>query len=210
MAGKAVNPRPELDLSGPTVEEDVRRLVARYGVEAVRTAVRERTGRKRGRPSDDADWISLSGILAEDATCWLDGGDPFAERSNYSIAQQMSEPYAEPYRESVHRRIMGKLGKLRRYHTYIYAEKLSWDQRPHGDYMRVLSALVGSGKLTKPWHTRFRNAEASIADYNAKFGQPDAGLTMQEIEIDASKSLPAKPAPEIENVLQVLLDPRKP
>lgn len=197
-----------LDLTGPTVENEVGRLVVRYGVKAVKRAVREQTKSKRGAPPKDDDWRQIDEILKQDALRWLDGGDPFAERSNYSIARKFYEPHPQREFEKVHRRIMRKLQDRRRYYTFVHAEMASKDQYPYGDYLRVLAALVASGRLTNTWQTRLRLAEESIAIYTAKYGPPDTELAMHEIEVCAAKPFPAKSASEIKNILQILGDTR--
>ena len=40
---------PKFDLVGPTVDDDIRRIIARYGTEAVKQAVKRVTKPKRGR-----------------------------------------------------------------------------------------------------------------------------------------------------------------
>lgn len=201
---------PQLGLAGPAVEDDVRRLIGRYGAEAVKNAVRERTKPNRGAPPKDGDWRLLDEIFRQDALQWLDGGDPFAERTNYSIARRFAEQHPQSMSEfkSIRRRILRKLQDRRRYYTLVHAEIVSKDQYPFGDYLRVLGELVASGRLTVSWQTRLHLAEGSLADYTAKYGPPDAALTMQEIEADAVKPFPAKPASEIKNILQLLADPR--
>jgi len=197
---------PHLELAGPTIEDDVRRLARRYGVEALQRAVREQTKPKRGAPSKDGDWRKIDEILRQDALRWLDGGDPFAERSNHSIAKTFYEPGAQQEFESLHRRIMRKLKDRRRYYTFVHAEMLSKDRYPYGDYLNVLAELVASGRLTDSWQSLHHLAQASIADYTAKYGPPDAALTMREIESEAAKPLPVEPATKIKNVLQLLAD----
>jgi len=81
-----------LDLVGPTVDEDIRRAIARYGKDAVQKAIKRRPGAKPGRPSEN-DWAELDEDLKQDARLWLDGHDPFAERSSYSIAKRFAKKH---------------------------------------------------------------------------------------------------------------------
>ncbi|MEL7681419.1 hypothetical protein AAG602_09665 [Citromicrobium bathyomarinum] len=175
-------------------------------MQAVQRAVREQTKPRRGAPSIDGDWRKIDEILRQDALRWLDGGDPFVERSNHSIAKTFYEPHAQQEFESLHRRIMRKLKDRRRYYTFVHAERLSKDQYPYGYYLKVLAELLASGRLTDSWQSLQLLAQGSIADYTAKYGPPDAAMTMQEIESEAAKPLPVEPAAEIKNVLQLLAD----
>src|SRR3546814_15104128 len=43
---------PKMDLIGPTVDDDTRRAIARYGADAVKVAVKNATKAKRGRKKE--------------------------------------------------------------------------------------------------------------------------------------------------------------
>lgn len=199
-----------LNLAGPRIENDVRRLIDRYGAQAVKEAVKEQTKAKPGMPSKHSDWRRLEDTLVRDAIRWLEGGDPFNERSNNSIATRFVEQYPQRMTKpkSVRRRILRKLKEQRRYHTFVHAERLSKTNYPHDDYLRVLHELVEVGQLRDTWEKYLRWAEMEIADYSAKYGPPDAAMTMQDIQVEAAKPVSVKSTLEIRNVLQILKSSR--
>lgn len=182
-------------------------MIARYGAKAINDAVKERTKPRRGRPPE-GDWLQLDEVLKEDALLWLEGGDPFAQRSNTSIAQCLADEHPGQSHSSTHRRIMRKLSKKRVYYTLILAEQLSQNQWPYPDNLRALRALAESCELDQFWPKRLRSVESSVFDYTCKFGPPSESLSMQEVEIGAVQSLSATPAEGHNNVLQVLLGRR--
>src|SRR5688572_6697707 len=67
---------PPMDLVGPTVEDDIRRAIGRYGGEAVKAAALKLTKRKRGNPGINP-LPDLWCFFQRDADEWLAGGDPF-------------------------------------------------------------------------------------------------------------------------------------
>ena len=202
--------QPNIDLAGPLVGDDVRRLIDRYGAKAVKDAVKEQTKAKPGMRPLHSDWQRLEDTLKQDAKRWLEGGDPFEERKNYSIAKRFAEQYPQAMTtfESVRDRIMRKLRVRRRYYTLVHAEMMSRESYPYGNYLRVLAELVKTGRLTEAWGKRLRQAEAVVADYSAKYGQPGADMTMHAIELEAAKPLPIESDLESRNVLQLLRSAR--
>jgi hypothetical protein len=66
------SPLPQFEMIGPTVEDDVRRLIGRYGKEAVQAATRKLTTRPRGR-QPEGDWKLLAPYLSQDSADWLEG-----------------------------------------------------------------------------------------------------------------------------------------
>src|SRR3546814_11670708 len=80
----------KMDLIGPTVDDDIRRAIARYGADDVKVAVKNATKAKRGRKKEP-DWPEPREIMEADAREWLAGNDPFTTRSNYSIAKEIAE-----------------------------------------------------------------------------------------------------------------------
>ncbi len=196
-------PLPDLDISGPSVDDDIRRLIRRYGAENVREAIKRQTAGKRGR-IPNADWSELGDVLREDARRWLDGGTAVATRSNRSIAQEFAAKHREQSAEATYRRIMGKLSKRRRYYTLVEAVWLSQDQFPHMEHLRAVRELVAIGIRRDLWHGFLRFHEAALADYKTKFRDPPADMTMQELLAEAAKPITPTSHPHTGNVLQVL------
>lgn len=178
---------PKFDLVGPTVDDDIRRAVQRYGAEAVKAAIKEATKAKRGRKREP-DWPELRDVIHADALEWLAGGDPFAARSNYAIAKDFAERNPGHSVISTHKRIERKLSRGpydRRWFTLITAENLSRDGFPYTAHVRALEAVANLPD-TKPaylWHSILERARSTIADYHAREGKaPDPSMSYRQIE----------------------------
>jgi hypothetical protein len=195
---------PDLDISGPTVDDDIRRLIGRYGAEKIQEAVKRQTARKRGRPPE-GDWSELGDILREDARLWLEGVDPFKGRSNRSIARGFAEKHTGHSREATRDRVMRKLRERRRYYTLVEAERLSETEYPCAENLRAIAALRETGTRRDLWERLLRFREGSLADYRSKFGEPPASMTMQELQAEAAKPITPTPHAGPGNVLQILL-----
>lgn len=173
-----------VDLVGPTVEDDIRRVIAFYGEKAVKQAVRRLTSAKvkRGRKAID-DIKELAGVLEADARIWLEGGDPFAARSNYSIAREYAEQHPGQSRESAFRRVMRKLAKGRKNLTLLVAYGISEAEYPYTAQLKTLKALEESGRPGGTWNVLLHDAENCLIKYKEKFGSIPDGITMNEIEL---------------------------
>ena len=57
---------PKYDLAGPTIDDDIRRLIGRYGAQTVKEAATRLTKAKRGRKKIP-DFAELADVLVEDA-----------------------------------------------------------------------------------------------------------------------------------------------
>lgn len=138
---------PELgkwDLVGPTVDDDIRRAIVRYGAKAVREATQRLSKSKRGRKSIN-DWPELSPIFKQDARIWLEGGDPFEVKSNYAIAKEYALANVGQSVEATHERIERKLGKEphnRRWYILLFAFHLSKADWPYSRHLRALEELA--------------------------------------------------------------------
>ena len=176
------------DLVGPTVDDDIRRIVARYGASAVKDALSRQTKAKRGR-KPEKDWPEIDKVLKEDARLFLQGGDPFASRSNYSIAQTYAAAHPGHSHAATQRRIMKKLAEKRVMFTLINAEIIGRDCYPHGGYLRTLRALIAALPTWDAWRSILSRAESSLADYAQKLGPVPESMTMKEVEEGAMKAL---------------------
>lgn len=178
---------PKYDLVGPTAEDDISRAIARYGTDAVKAAVKTLTKPKRGRKREN-DWSELSDVIEADARRWLAGGDPFTERTNYSIARDFAKKNPGHNSISTYKRIERKLGKRpydRRWFTLVTAEALSRDGVPYAQHIRALQALeqLESGGKSSVWPGILKLARLAISDYERKFGElPPATMSMKEVE----------------------------
>lgn len=193
-------PPPTFDVVGPTVDDDVRRMIARYGAEAVANALKRATKAKRGR-RPEKDWPELRGVIDCDARNWLAGEDPFSTRSNYSIAKDFADQHPGHSHPGTMKRIERKLAKQRVWMTLVAAYEMS-ERYPYSAHLRALSALVDCD--SHPVWSRIRDrAQGYVADYHAKLGEaPPTEMTIQEVE-DAAKialikghDLAVKPSPK--------------
>ncbi len=195
---------PQMDLVGPTVHDDIRRAIWRYGADAVKEAVKEATKAKRGRKREP-DWPELRELIEAEARDWLAGNDPFSARSNYAIAKEFSERNPGHSVVSTHKRIERKLSRGpydRRWFTLVSAESQSRDSGPYGAHIRALEALSELPENARPdiWRFSLDRARSTIADYESREGNPPPPeMTFKEIETAVQKgglaALVAKPQP---------------
>jgi len=172
--------QPEYDLVGPTVDDDLRRIIKRYGRDAVLDAIKREGKKKRGRKAQP-DWPELSKVLEEDARTLLEGGDPFPERTNYSIATAYAEANPGHSRAATHRRILRKLSQKRVILTLLSAHQVSHDQYPFEAHLGILRR-IDREKPDWAWSDLVALAETAVRDYTAKHGPPEPAMTMKEIE----------------------------
>ena len=142
---------PKFDLVGPTVDDDIRRIVTRYGAEAVKEAVKRETKAKRGR-KPERDWPELREVIEADARDWLAGGDPFSSRSNYSIAKDFADRSPGHSHPATMKRIERKLVKSRVWMTLVVAKNISREGYPYAEHIRALDALSDANDLTRFGH----------------------------------------------------------
>jgi len=179
--------QPKYDLVGPTVDDDVRRLLNRYGRDAVATAMKRAMKGKRGRKAT-ADWPEIDKILKMDARRLLEGGDPFAERTNYSIAKAYAEQCPGHSHAATHRRILKKLAQKRVLFTYLNAFIIGDTEYPHSSFisiLRKLPELMPHGN----WDRQLALAESQLRDYTAKYGAPPDEMSMKDIEEGAQRAV---------------------
>lgn len=178
---------PRMDLVGPTVDDDIRRAIWRYGADAVKKAVKEATKAKRGRKREP-DWTELREIIEADARDWLAGYDPFATRSNYAIAKEISERSPGHSVVSTHKRIERKLSRGpfdRRWYTLMSAQQQSKDAGPYMGHLLALKALSKLPESASPgiWKPVLDRALATINDYKSRENSlPPEEMTFREVE----------------------------
>ncbi|WP_374543553.1 hypothetical protein [Sphingorhabdus sp.] len=189
----------QLDIVGPTVNDDIRRIINRYGVDAVKLAVKEQTKSKKGR-KPEKDWPELRDVIEADARDWLIGNDPFKNRSNYAIAKDFALKRPGQSAISTHQRIERKLKKKphdRYWYTLVTAQRISWDSFPFAQHLRALKALAelpASNGGHHSWQLAVENAERDISDYEKKTGEyPAAHLSMKAVEDVARNALLVPP-----------------
>lgn len=182
---------PKYDLVGPTVEDDVRRAINRYGANAVQEAVKKLAKPKRGRPKIN-DWREMIHVFEADALAWLSGSDPISARKNYSIAKEFAEKYPGQSAVSTHQRIERKLAKKpydRTWYMLVTAEQMSRESYSWKHHIRALEGLTEADSHPV-WTDILHRAESDVADYEAKKGEPPAdALTMKEVEDGARNAM---------------------
>jgi len=186
---------PRLELVGPTVDDDIRRAITRYGKAAVKEAIKRQTASKRGR-RPEKDWPELRELIEADARDWLQGGDPFATRSNYSIAKDFADRNPGHSYPATMQRIERKLAKSRVSITLVTAMNLSREDYPHAAYIRALEALSRT-EAHQIWTDLLENAKSELTDYELRNGEsPPAHLSMKDIKEAAINALnsPMKPS----------------
>lgn len=171
----------KFDVVGPTVDDDVRRIISRYGATAVTDAVKRATKAKRGR-RPEKDWPELRPTIDADAQSWLNGGDPFAERSNYSIAKDFADRNPGHSHPGTMKRVERKLVKQRVWMTLVVAYEMSRESYSYQAHLRTLDALVKNDGHSV-WSSTRGNVLGYVADYTAKFGEaPASDLTARDVE----------------------------
>ncbi|MEQ1714381.1 MAG: hypothetical protein ABL907_00115 [Hyphomicrobium sp.] len=169
------------DLPG-TLDEIVGRLVRSHGADAVKSAVKKATVKRKGR-KPERDWIALKPWIEMDAQDWLDGCDPFALRSNYFLANQIAASHPGQSTQATHRRVMAKLAKRRKWMAHVAAWHQAEDSRPFADYFRAVDALaeldVG---FAESMHYIADMRRGMIERYKNRFGEPTAELTLEQIK----------------------------
>jgi len=202
---------PRYDLAGPTVHDDIRRAINRYGVAAVRAAVKELAKPKRGRPKIN-DWKELAPVFKAEAEEWLSGGDPIAARSNYSIAKAFAEANPGQSPISTHQRVERKLAKKpygRRWFMLVTAMEKSEHHYPYGLYIRALEELAALDDGHPTWKAALKWARSDVADYTAKVGNPPPSeATIAEVRSGARNALLALTTPLKLSDATPLLPPR--
>ncbi len=186
---------PKLELVGPTVDDDIRRAITRYGKDAVKEAVKRQTSSKRGR-KPEKDWPELQETIEADARDWLQGGDPFSTRSNYSMAKDFADRNPGHSYPATMQRIERKLAKSRVWMTLATAMRLSDEGYPHAAHIRALETL--SVESPHPvWVKLVEEARAELVDYEARNGgPPPADLSMKEVKEAAISALRSNDKPK--------------
>lgn len=171
----------EWDLIGPTVDDDVNRMINRYGAVAVCDAIKRRTKKQPGRKLDN-DQAQLRSTLDEQAKIWLAGGDPFAAPSNYAIAKEYSEKIEGNSGPAIFRRLTRKLAKYRKSWVLERAYFLSFKGYPYQLHIRALEELIQISN--EPiWRNFLDFACDRVVEYEAKVGgAPPADTDMYEVE----------------------------
>jgi hypothetical protein len=177
---------PPMDFFGPTVDDDIRRAINRYGAQAVQEATKRLLAPKKGRPKIK-DWRELQPIIEADAEVWIAGEDPFLKRSNYSIAKEFADKNPGHSHPATMRRIERKLKDPivgRRWLTLATVWRRGEANLTFSTYLRTLKAMADLEPDFR-WPDDLARAEGLLADYTAKHGEPDPEMTFADVEAGA-------------------------
>ena len=181
-------PQAELGLVGPTVEDDISRAIARYGANAVKAAVKDATKRKVGR-KPDMDWKKVRHIIETDAKLWLEGGDPFADRKNYSIAKYYADNYAGHSHPATMKMVQRALKKNRMWITLANAERHPRDGYPFTANLRAAEALRDCWPGGEGRSYFLDRALGLIAKFELAHGHPPPDeMSINEVEVKSKEA----------------------
>lgn len=165
----------------PTLEQEVRRLIAVHGAEAVKAEITAATKPRRGR-KPEKDWLLLRPYIEADARDWLEGRDPFVLRSQKSIAREVAAKHKGQSFDSTMRRIERKLAEKRERMMLYTAEAMSRREYPYPAHFKVLEELAKSGEMDGLWQRWLEQDRAIVARYREVYGEPDPAMTWEELE----------------------------
>jgi hypothetical protein len=117
------------EIVGLTVDDDVRRIIARYGAEAVKASVKVQTKPKRGR-KPEKDWPLLWPYIERDAVEWLSCGDPFKKWTDWAIANSYADENCSQSHSATVKCTFGRLKASRRPFVLYEAERNSRHDPP--------------------------------------------------------------------------------
>lgn len=173
-----------LTMVGPTVEDDLQRAIARYGVDEVKKALKALTRQRAGRKKI-TDHEELRPIFERDARIWLEGGNPFAEQSDYAIARDKALLLTGHRRAAAIDRVERKLGAEcfgREWFTFVAALQISYSEFSYTHYLESLAALAEIDP-DWIWSVRLQDAAQLVTRYEASIGArlPDSH-TMKQVD----------------------------
>lgn len=174
---------PKFDWVGPTVDDDIRRAITRYGMDEVKAAIQRLGKSKKGRRRIP-DWKELRSVIEEDARLWLQERNPFTERTDYAIAKAYTDDNPGYNHAATMQRIERKLRSKvhgRKWFVLVTAYELSraeYSYKRHVDALKALTILSPS----EGWETSLDLVQSKVADFERGNGPPPDGLTMAQIE----------------------------
>lgn len=175
-------------LGGP-LDEQMSSLVSKFGADAVRSAAKQATAKRRGR-RPEKDWVSLKPWVNLDADDWLNGRDPFAKRSNYAVAKAFAEQFPGHNPFATKERIERKLREKRRWFMLAIAMERSKVDFPAELHLRTLRELAELN--THPvWAQVYENALGRLVRYREKFGDPGPAKSFEQLDAELNAQPPA-------------------
>lgn len=196
-------------LPEPDLRFELFRLQSRFGRAALIAELEKLTRPPRGRPRLN-DHARLNPQFEQDARDLLAGKDPF-KQTDYRIAKTHSDADPGHNRESTARRLRDYLKAHRAAAILVQVLFARPEGYPHAAYIQALrwpipTKYLVPDALRAAAAQRVSDAEAAIAEYREKLGEPPAAMTLAEImaELRAWSPPPARPDPT--SPLSVLWD----
>jgi hypothetical protein len=212
-AGPQPSPSPAVKLPPPDLRLELLSLFHRYGRDAVVGEVALLTAPRRGRrPLDDLKLLDPQ--FERDARALLEGRDPQKVASNKAIATHLSDKLArgdEDARESIERRLMRVLSKHRANRILREVIATEGNGYPHAAYLAALrwrfsNRLLLSDQIRELAAKLADRADATVARYSERLGEPPNAMTLGEIEAALAAWVP--PPASLTGALN--LDPTSP
>lgn len=180
---------PNTPLPPPSLEDELRRLIATHGREAVKATATQLTKRPRGR-TPLGDWKLLAPDLRQDAANWLTGQ---ARATHYAIAKRFAEQHPGHSVPATVHRIQVKLAKGRERWMLSHALSLTMltpetraqngietTRYPFAAYLRTMEALA-EAEPDRGWREWLEQERLTVEHYREIYGEPDASMTWAEL-----------------------------
>lgn len=164
----------------PSLDDQLKSLVAMHGSDAVREAAKRATAKKRGR-KEEKDWAALWPWVLQDSDDWLGGRDAMSIRSNYAVAKAFAEENPGHNRYATKERIERKLREKRRWYMLALSVERAEKAFPVETYVRALREIdqLAPGHF---WGSLLEQALGKVARYREQFGEPSPEKSCETIE----------------------------
>lgn len=181
MSGSAQPPNALMP--PPSLEQEIRRLIAIHGADAVKREIAAATKARRGAPPKK-DGLLLRPYLEADANDWLEGRNPFEMRTNNANACKADAANPDPHTQpnSQWRRLMRWQERWRERIMLYSALKLAEDSYPYPAYFRVLEELAKSPEMDGLWPRALELDREILARYREVYGEPPSDITWVELK----------------------------
>lgn len=173
-------------LSQPAgLDDEIARLVRKFGVDAVRDSVK-RVAKKRAGRKAEADWPLLGPWLKQDADDWLHDRQPEKLRTSYSIAKAFAEKYPGHDKIATFERVVRKLRKRRRWFYMVTAWQRAEMEYPVEVALRALEEMEAMWPKER-WGMRKDLTIGRLQRYREQFGEVPADMTVDAMETELLK-----------------------
>ncbi|GGZ21610.1 hypothetical protein [Asticcacaulis endophyticus] len=161
------------------LDEEIQRLVKKYGKPAVVEALKKNK-QKRG-PKTRTDWKFLAPIFRIDAVDFIEGRNPFELRTNYKIANFYAEKQPGHSPISTFRRLLRDLKEGRPDRVYLKAYFYSEVEYPYETHIKTLNRIIKALPSAEHWPSFLEISQHWIDDHVQRIGPIPPHFTMKEI-----------------------------